>query len=149
MCRLCSNLWWGPNGKLLQTVSHSFRPTNRTPPSTFSGRYHMEKCSVISIARRKAVEDGLLLTCIAGLPIDEDLFKQPKKVKPKMAKIEGFAVSSSVSIIDPTRAPTEEERRQGLVGKKGQVRCLKCNVEVHAPNSRHHRAICHGVYDSL
>lgn len=106
----------------------------------------MEKCSILSSARNKAVEEGLMLSSISGLDIDEELFKKPKVVRPKKAKIEGFAISSSVSVSDPTRAPTEEERKKGFVGKKGHVRCLRCNVEVYAPNARHHKAACHEPY---
>lgn len=119
-CRLCHEQVWGPNG-----------------------RYHMEKCPVLSKARKKADDEGLVLDTISGIPVDEEVFKSPKDAVPKPAKISGFMISSTVDINDPLTAPSVKQQRLGArLGRKGYVRCIYCNTEVYAPNAKHHAASC-------
>lgn len=107
----------------------------------------MEKCPIISKARKKAEDEGILLNSISGIPIDEEIFKKPKDAVPKPAKIPGFVISSTVDINDPYSAPSAKQQKMGIrTGKKGYVRCVSCNTEVYAPNAKHHAANCKKRY---
>ncbi|PXF45839.1 hypothetical protein BWQ96_04376 [Gracilariopsis chorda] len=120
VCRLCSTLVWGPNG-----------------------RYHIEKCTVLCRARQKADEEGIKLVQVSGIRIDETLFKKAKSARPKAAKLPGFVISRTVNLENPYKAPSDAERKRGAkTGRKGYVRCLACNAEVYAPNAKHHAAAC-------
>lgn len=107
------------------------------------GRYHIDKCPVLQNSRETARNHGARLTSVSGIPVHPDVFKSARRPRPKVAKIPGFVMSHSVSIDDPRRALTEEELDAGEKrGRKGYVRCLRCNSEVFAPNARYHASHC-------
>lgn len=159
ICRLCHAQIWGPNGLFLHTsLSSFFFFYNQlliysilTIVLSFlqvlcirTGRYHIEKCPVITNARQTAKRSGTILKNINGIPVDDAVFKRPKRAQPKAAKIIGFVMSSSVALADPTFAPSSNQIEAGAkVGRKGYVRCLCCNSEIFAPNARYHASICH------
>lgn len=90
-----------------------------------------------------ARQNDAFLSSIAGVDVDEKFFKEFKENSAKPAKVNGFVISSTVSLSDPFFAPSEDEIRDGIkVGKKGYVRCLLCNAEVFAPNARSHASNC-------
>lgn len=116
----------------------------------WTGRYHIDKCPVLQEARETARKHGVRLTSVAGISVHPDVFKSTKKPEPKPAKIPGFVMSHSVSMLDPHQALTEEEIDSGMQrGRKGYVRCLRCNTEVFAPNARNHAAHCRKSPNSL
>lgn len=52
-------------------------------------------------------------------------------------------MSNSVSMNNPRQALTEEQMDAGMqTGRKGYVRCIRCNTEVFAPNARNHASHC-------
>lgn len=119
-CRLCDGEVWGPNG-----------------------RYHLDKCPVLLEARDTARKHGVRLTTVGGFTVHPDVFRSSRRPEPKPAKIPGFVMSHSVSVNNPNQALTEEELDAGMQrGRKGYVRCLRCNSEVFAPNARNHASHC-------
>lgn len=55
--------------------------------------------------------------------IDEDLFSSPCLPRPKPAKLEGFVMSSSALLDDPTAAPLPgEPKHEQKTGRKGYTR---------------------------
>lgn len=91
-----------------------------------------------------AKSHGAQLTCIAGINVHSDVFKSTRKPRPKPAKVPGFVMSHSVSVKNPRQALREEDVEGGVQqrGRKGYVRCLRCNSEVFAPNARYHAIHC-------
>lgn len=145
-CCLCDQEIWGPNGKavfiiyypVLSLIAHSNM-------KSFEGRYHIDKCNILLEKRKLSREIGEPLSKILGVTVDETILK-PLEPAPKQAKVKGFVKSNSVSVHDPMHSPSVEERQTGVpVGRSGYVRCLVCNAEVFAPNSKHHAQICHSV----
>ena len=111
---------------------------------TPKGRYHIEKCVVVKRAREIAKQHRAQLVSVCGIPLHPDAFKKGSRPAPKPAKIPGFVMSHTVSLQDPTLALTQDEIESGMEhGRKGYVRCTKCNSEVFAPNARYHASICH------
>lgn len=111
-----------------------------------SGRYHIESCTVLRQERLYAKKEGLRLHTLNGIEIDDELFAQPKLPIKKFAKIPGFVMSNTVLLGNPHKAPTLAEIRAGqTAGRKGYVRCLSCNAEVFAPNTRRHMTVCEEV----
>lgn len=111
------------------------------------GRYHIEKCTVIRRCRSQK-EDDVLLHSINGLRIEEEFFAKPKPMKPKPAKIPGFVMSNTVLLSDCRVAPTTAQLKAGaIVGRKGYTRCLDCNTELFAPNTRRHALSCSQTWE--
>lgn len=103
----------------------------------------METCEVLCAERKKASAEGIQLHTINGIEIHEELFAQPKVLVPKAAKIPGFVMSSTVLRENQYKAPTRAQQNSGEAsGRKGYVRCLACNTEVFAPNTRRHAKMC-------
>lgn len=101
----------------------------------------MESCHVLCRERKRAHHANFELQSVNGIRVSEDLFAKPKQLKPKLAKIPGFVMSRTVLLNDPNRAP-ELGASQRESGRKGYVRCLTCNEEVFAPNTRRHAKVC-------
>lgn len=109
----------------------------------FPARYHVENCTIIRSLRNSAYQKGYESFIVAGVLVDHSLFKPRRRIAPVPAKWKGFVLSSSVSTRDPALAPTEIQRKKGIkVGRKGYVRCVYCNTEIFAPNSKRHAAVC-------
>jgi len=55
-------------------------------------------------------------------------------------------MSNTVLRDNQFQALTEEQKKSGVQsGRKGYVRCLACNAEVFAPNTRRHAQKCFGM----
>lgn len=146
-CYLCDQEIWGPNGEFvfIQIFISFWSIFHILTFIKFEGRYHIDKCNILLEKRRLSRELGKPLSRILGVSVDESILK-PLEPTPKEAKVKGFVKSNSVSVDDPTHSPSAEERQTGVsVGRSGYVRCLICNAEVFAPNSKHHAQICHSV----
>lgn len=92
---------------------------------------------------RAKEDEGIVLHAINGLRIQSEFFAQPKPLKPKLAKIPGFVMSNTVLLSNPRVAPTLVELKGGaVVGRKGYTRCVACNTELFAPNTRRHVLSC-------
>lgn len=108
-----------------------------------TGRFHIERCKVLKEARDTAKAYNARLVSVSGISVRPEVFKKGRRPSPKPAKIAGFVMSHTVSKNNPRMALTEEEIENGLPhGKKGHVRCLVCNMEVFAPNTRFHSSTC-------
>lgn len=157
-CKLCMQSIWGPNGKICFTFPCALLPIQvhlLSSLSVFSltlhmilvertGRYHIENCPVLTRLRSKQNEN-LVLYSVNGIRIHHEFFERPKPLKPKRAKIHGFVMSNTVLLDDPFKAPTREQLKAGArVGRKGYTRCLRCNTEQHAPNTKRHLSLCRG-----
>lgn len=107
------------------------------------GRYHIEACTIILKERQKARRSYSPSFSVAGITVPTDIFEVARRPKVQFAKINGFVLSASVARDNPMYAPTNDEIERGIqVGRKGYVRCMRCNAEVFAPNARHHSLTC-------
>jgi len=103
----------------------------------------MESCPVLCEERLTASRAGAQLHILNGIEMHEDLFAKPKVPVIKAAKLNGFVMSNTVLMDNPLKAPTLAQLKAGVrTGRKGYVRCLSCNAEVFAPNTKRHAQVC-------